>query len=112
MSVSSPSLCETPDKHLSPKGTQPEDTVKVIDVEVENTLATPLGIKRDNFTLFGAFGLAFSVINSWVVLVVGLGAGLVAGGPSARECLAVDKVLPLNHQWCGGSPMPVYATSP
>ena len=84
MSKATPVLENTQGKGLSPKHNQQEDTVKVVDVEVEDAIVTPLGIQKDNFTLFGAFGLAFSVINSWVVIVVGLGAGLVACGPSAR----------------------------
>lgn len=74
----------TPDRTISLKDGWPENNVNVVETEVDN-IVTPSGIKKDNFTLFGAFGLAFSVINSWVVLVVGLGAGLVAGGPSARR---------------------------
>lgn len=48
------------------------------------------------FTFLDVFSLAFSCINSWVVLVVGLGAGLVSGGPTARESKSTIQY----HQGC------------
>ena len=76
---------QLPFKGPSPKDIEHDHSVKVIEAAPQDAIFTPTGVEKDNFTLFGAFGLAFSVINSWVVLVVGLGAGLVAGGPSARK---------------------------
>jgi hypothetical protein len=35
------------------------------------------------FSNVSAFGFAFAVLNTWVVLVVGLGSALLSGGPSA-----------------------------
>ncbi|OCF57852.1 hypothetical protein L486_05317 [Kwoniella mangroviensis CBS 10435] len=60
-------------------------TINIVDSDTAavDGLQTPKGLDREAFGPLTAFGLAFSVINSWVVLVVGLGSGLVSGGPSA-----------------------------
>ncbi|WWC93171.1 hypothetical protein V866_000004 [Kwoniella sp. B9012] len=60
-------------------------TINIVDSDTVavNSLQTPKGLDREAFSPLTAFGLAFSVINTWVVLVVGLGSGLVSGGPSA-----------------------------
>ncbi|WRT67526.1 uncharacterized protein IL334_004498 [Kwoniella shivajii] len=50
--------------------------------ECDNAIVTHPGLEKNTSSPLTAFGLAFSVINSWVVLVVGLGSGLVSGGPS------------------------------
>lgn len=38
---------------------------------------------KNAFSPLGALAFGFAVINSWVVLVVGLGSGLASGGPTA-----------------------------
>ncbi|WVQ78062.1 hypothetical protein IAT38_000143 [Cryptococcus sp. DSM 104549] len=40
-------------------------------------------LDKHAFSFLSVFSLAFSCINSWVVLVVGLSAGLISGGPTA-----------------------------
>lgn len=61
--------------------TQTDVTVTLVGEVATTGIHTPKG----TFSLLSAFGLAFSVINSWVVLVVGLGSGLTSGGSSACE---------------------------
>jgi hypothetical protein len=41
-------------------------------------------LAKNAFNNLSAFGFSFAVLNTWVVLVVGLGSGLASGGPSAR----------------------------
>lgn len=67
---------------------EPTTTVNVVesDPNLSGQEPKPNGLDRNAFSPLTAFGLAFSVINSWVVLVVGLGSGLVSGGPSACRC--------------------------
>ncbi|OCF40042.1 hypothetical protein I317_06180 [Kwoniella heveanensis CBS 569] len=40
-------------------------------------------LEKGNFGFVSAFGYAFSVINSWVIMVAAIGSGLVSGGPSS-----------------------------
>jgi hypothetical protein len=51
----------------------------------DDNLAGQQILVKNSFTFINVFSLAFSCINSWVVLVVGLGAGLSSGGPTACE---------------------------
>jgi hypothetical protein len=63
-----------------------------------------------------AFGFCFAVLNTWVVLLAGLGAGLSSGGPTARGSHrrsneVKDLLIRCIHlQLSGGSFMPLYAT--
>ncbi|WWC62351.1 uncharacterized protein I303_104947 [Kwoniella dejecticola CBS 10117] len=68
-----------------PKQTSVTANVNVLDTDqvIDHHIITPEGLEKNAFSPLTAFGLAFSVINSWVVLVVGLGSGLISGGPSA-----------------------------
>lgn len=60
--------------------------VDILEVGEDAALGeTPLA--QGSFSVLSAFGFAFAVLNSWCVLVVGLGSGLASGGPSARESL-------------------------
>ncbi|WVW83085.1 hypothetical protein I302_105103 [Kwoniella bestiolae CBS 10118] len=69
----------------SPKPAAEETVINIVDSDTVAVapLETPEGLDTNAFSPLTAFGLAFSVINSWVVLVVGLGSGLISGGPSA-----------------------------
>jgi hypothetical protein len=40
-------------------------------------------LNKDSFSFAGVVSLGVSCINSWVVLVLALGAGLTSGGPTA-----------------------------
>ncbi|WWC88938.1 uncharacterized protein L201_003853 [Kwoniella dendrophila CBS 6074] len=64
---------------------EPTTTVDVVEFDPAPSEEKPdlVVLDRNVFSPLTAFGLAFSVINSWVVLVVGLGSGLISGGPSA-----------------------------
>ena len=44
-------------------------------------------LEKDSFSFIGVVSLAVSCINSWVVLVTALAAGLTSGGPTASECI-------------------------
>jgi hypothetical protein len=44
---------------------------------------TDAPLAKNAFNNLSAFGFSFAVLNTWVVLVVGLGSGLASGGPSA-----------------------------
>ncbi|OCF39128.1 hypothetical protein I317_07069 [Kwoniella heveanensis CBS 569] len=50
-------------------------------VDPSGTTVKPLD--KHAFNFWSVFSLAFSCINSWVVLVLGLSAGLTSGGPTA-----------------------------
>jgi hypothetical protein len=63
----------------------PDVTVTLVDDNRHDDRVADSDIEKASFSFLSAFGLAFSVINSWVVLVVGLGSGLISGGPSVRE---------------------------
>lgn len=57
--------------------------VAILDSQEHPQVITPLNTNA--FSGLSAFGFGFAVLNTWVGLVVGLGAGLAAGGPSARK---------------------------
>lgn len=42
-------------------------------------------LNKDSFSFAGVVSLGVSCINSWVVLVLALGAGLTSGGPTTSE---------------------------
>lgn len=42
-------------------------------------------LNKDSFSFAGVVSLGVSCINSWVVLVLALGAGLTSGGPTASK---------------------------
>jgi hypothetical protein len=46
-------------------------------------------LEKDSFSFVGVVSLAVSCINSWVVLVTALAAGLSSGGPTASACSAL-----------------------
>jgi hypothetical protein len=47
-------------------------------------------LEKDSFSFVGVVSLAVSCINSWVVLVTALSAGLTSGGPTASESDALE----------------------
>lgn len=55
-------------------------------------------LEQDTFSFSGVVCLGVSVINSWVVLVLGLGAGLTSGGSTASEYHQV--ILPPGFSIC------------
>lgn len=65
-------------------------TVNELDV---GTSSPPLevvptsNLEKNAFSNLSAFGFCFAVLNTWVVLVVGLGSSLASGGPSAGTSL-------------------------
>ena len=42
-------------------------------------------LNKDSFSFIGVVSLGVSCINSWVVLVLALGAGLSSGGPTTSK---------------------------
>ena len=42
-------------------------------------------LEKNGFSMFSAVSLGVCVINSWVTLLVALGAGLTSGGPTASR---------------------------
>jgi hypothetical protein len=42
-------------------------------------------LNKDSFSFAGVVSLGVSCINSWVVLMLALGAGLTSGGPTASK---------------------------
>jgi hypothetical protein len=44
-------------------------------------------LNKDSFSFAGVVSLGVSCINSWVVLVLALGAGLTSGGPTASRII-------------------------
>ena len=65
-------------------GAYPPNGTEVVVLEAEDNEALPVQLEK-SFTSMAAFGFCFAVLNSWVVLLAGLGAGLSSGGPTARE---------------------------
>jgi hypothetical protein len=62
-----------------------DSVVAVVDPTSITPQTNDTPLVKNAFNGLSAFGFAFSVLNTWVVLVVGLGSGLASGGPSARE---------------------------
>lgn len=57
-------------------------------VAVDGLQEVPVELQRlnkDSFSFVGVVSLGVSCINSWVVLVLALGAGLSSGGPTTSE---------------------------
>lgn len=48
-------------------------------------------LNKDSFSFTGVVSLGVSCINSWVVLVLALGAGLTSGGPTASRSVPQKK---------------------
>jgi len=48
-------------------------------------------LNKDSFSFAGVVSLGVSCINSWVVLMLALGAGLTSGGPTASKYLQVGR---------------------
>lgn len=81
----------------------PSDQVAVQELVVNDSppevVTQPLD--KNAFNNLSAFGFCFSVLNTWVVLVVGLGASLMSGGPSAGKSRAYDLVWIIDHSVLG-----------
>lgn len=56
----------------------------VVGVKTEGVLAGANASEGKPFSMVGAICLATCCINSWIVMLIGLDAGLRYGGPSAR----------------------------
>jgi len=69
----------------SPGAHQPNLT-EIFVLEAEDDEGLPVQLEK-SFTSMAAFGFCFAVLNSWVVLLAGLGAGLSSGGPTACKYL-------------------------
>jgi len=76
-------MSHSPDKKAA-FTSPPLDTAIVAELDVLNA---PHDVEPEAkaFSNVSAFGFAFAVLNTWVVLVVGLGSALLSGGPSAGE---------------------------
>jgi hypothetical protein len=55
--------------------------------------AGDVALAEESFSFGGVVCLGVSCINSWVVLVLGLGAGLTSGGSTASECLRATQAM-------------------
>jgi len=64
-------------------------------------------LNKDSFSFAGVVSLGVSCINSWVVLMLALGAGLTSGGPTASKSSQVGRGS-ANRQWFGASSMRRY----
>jgi hypothetical protein len=53
-------------------------------LEVDDEQAPPAQLQQ-SFSGMAAFGFCFAVLNTWVVLLAGLKAGLSSGGPTTRR---------------------------
>jgi hypothetical protein len=84
-------------------------------LEVDDEQAPPAQLQQ-SFSGMAAFGFCFAVLNTWVVLLAGLGAGLSSGGPTARGSHrrsneVHDPLIRCIHlQLSGGSFMPSCVT--
>jgi len=58
-----------------------EATIAINVIEVDQDGVQPVQLAK-SFSSLAAFGFCFAVLNSWVVLLAGLGAGLASGGPT------------------------------
>ena len=63
---------------IAPGGAQITDGLQEVPEELQK-------LEKDSFSFIGVVSLAVSCINSWVVLVTALGAGLTSGGPTASK---------------------------
>jgi hypothetical protein len=61
----------------------PLSQVTVAELSDASVTPTTTELDKNAFNNLSAFGFSFAVLNTWVVLVVGLGSSLISGGPSA-----------------------------
>lgn len=62
----------------------PDTAVDTVPVGSQAGRKMETSLIKDAFNGLSAFGFAFAVLGTWSSLVVGLGSGLAAGGPSSR----------------------------
>lgn len=75
---------EADDIKTSSTPKQPVSETAIFVLQVGDDDVQPVQLEN-SFSSFAAFGFCFGVLNTWVVLLTGLGAGLISGGPSTRE---------------------------